>query len=211
MVRTHPQWLRTREIVRPEHSRIASHHRVFSYFNDDSQNIRNVPEWGGGALMDIGCYPIQFSRFLTGLEPDRVMAAVERDPNFHTDRLTTAILDFSGVHSLFTCSTQMVPYQKVQILGTKSRIELEIPFNAPPDRPCRLFLDTGVDLFGGGVQEEHFTLCDQYAIQGDLFSRAIRGDGEVPTPLEDAMGNMAVIEALTESARTGCWVASGAS
>ncbi|MEJ7608915.1 MAG: Gfo/Idh/MocA family oxidoreductase, partial [Bryobacteraceae bacterium] len=163
---------------------------------NDPQNVRNVAEWGGGALMDIGCYPIQFSRFLIGLEPNRVIGTIDRDPSFQTDRTTSVILDFNGVHSVFTCSTQMVPYQKVQILGTKSRLELEIPFNAPADRPSRLFLDNGADLFGGGVREEQFPICDQYTIQGDLFSQAIRGQGEVPTTLEDALRNMAVIEAV---------------
>ena len=197
MVRTHPQWIRAREILRSgEIGTLRAIQTVFSYFNRDPANVRNVREWGGGALMDIGCYPIQIARFLFEQEPVHVVGRFDRDPEFGIDRLTSAILDFPSGHCVFTCSTQMVPYQKVQILGTKARIELEIPFNAPPDRPSRLFVDTGVDLFGGGLRIEEFPVVDQYTIQGDLFSQAVRQGGEVPTPLEDSILNMAVIEKL---------------
>ena len=190
MVRTHPQWLRTREIVRSgQIGELRAIVAAFSYFNRDPANIRNKPEWGGGGLMDIGCYPIQISRFLFEQEPIRVQGAMERDPEFGIDRLTSAILEFPSGHCVFTCSTQMVPYQRVQVLGTGGRVEIEIPFNAPPDRPCRIFVD--------GATEE-FAICDQYTIQADLFSRAIREGGEVPTPLEDSVANMTVIEELMQ-------------
>jgi predicted dehydrogenase len=197
MVRTHPQWIRAREIVRSgEIGALRAIQAVFGYFNRDAANVRNVREWGGGALMDIGCYPIQIARFLFEQEPVHVAGRFDRDPEFGIDRLTSALLEFPSGHCVFTCSTQMVAYQKVQILGTKARIELEIPFNAPPDRPSRLFVDTGVDLFGGGRRTEEFPGCDQYTIQGDLFSQGVRQGGEVPTPLEDSILNMAVIENL---------------
>jgi predicted dehydrogenase len=200
MVRTHPQWIRAREIVRSgEIGDLRAIQAVFSYFNRDGANIRNKREWGGGALMDIGCYPIQIARFLFGQEPVHAVGRFDRDPEMGIDRLTSAILDFPSGHCVFTCSTQMVPYQTVQILGTKARIQIEIPFNAPPDRPARLFVDTGVDLFGGGVRTVEFPVCDQYTIQGDLFSQAVRQGGEVPTPLEDSLRNMAVIESLWAS------------
>ncbi len=206
MVRTHPQWLRARELVRSgEIGELRAVIGVFSYFNRDPENIRNKPEIGGGALMDIGCYPITTSRFLFGQEPLRVQGLLERDPDMSTDRLTSAILDFPGGQSVFSCSTQLVPYQRMQILGTRGRIEPEIPFNTPPDRACRLLVDSGKDLFGGGIRVEQFPACDQYTIQGDLFSQAIREGGEVPVPLEDALRNMAVIEALFRSAQTGRW------
>jgi predicted dehydrogenase len=207
MVRTHPQWLRAREIVRS--GQIGDLRAVmcgFSYFNRDPANVRNIEEWGGGGLMDIGCYPIQISRFLFGQEPIRVVGRLERDPAFATDRLSSAILDFPSGQCVFTCSTQLVPYQRVQIFGTKGRVEVEIPFNAPPDRPCRLFLDNGADIFGSGIKTEQLATCDQYTIQGDAFSRVLREGGEVPTPLEDSLGNMQVIEALFRSARESSWV-----
>ena len=100
-----------------------------------------------------------------------------------TDRLTSAILDFPGGQSIFTCSTQLVPYQRIHFVGTKGRIELEIPVNAPPDRPTRLFLDSGIDLFGSGIATETFPVCDQYTLQGDAFSKAILDNTEVPVPL----------------------------
>jgi predicted dehydrogenase len=206
MVRSHPQWLRAREVIRSGAiGELRSIIGAFSYFNRDPQNIRNIPEWGGGGLMDIGCYPIQIARFLYEREPARAVAAVERDPEMRTDRLTSGMLDFGSGQAIFTCSTQMVAYQRVQLLGTKGRIELEIPFNAPPDRPTRILIDSGQDLFGGGVRIEEFDICDQYTLQGDQFSQAVRGEGEVPTPLEDSLANMAVIEAMFESETSGHW------
>jgi predicted dehydrogenase len=206
MVRTHPQWLRTRELIQA--GRIGPLRSIvgaFSYFNRDAANIRNNPEWGGGGLMDIGCYPINTSRFVLGEEPTRVIGLVERDPDFKTDRLASAILDFPSSQAIFTCSTQMVPYQRMQFLGTKGRIEIEISFNAPPDRPCRIFIDDGRDVFGGGITTESLPTCDQYTVQGDAFSRAVRGQGDVPVSLEDALRNMAVLEAIFRSAETGRW------
>lgn len=206
MVRTHPQWLRARDLVRSgEIGTLRAVMGAFSYFNRDPKNIRNVPEFGGGGLMDIGCYPITTSRFLFGEEPVRVLGLVENDPDMGTDRLTSAILDFPGGQSVFSCSTQMVPYQRMQILGTRGRIEIEIPFNAPPDRATRLWVDIGGDLQGSGRRMEEFPVCDQYTIQGDRFSQAIRDGGAVPVSLEDAIRNMAVIEALLRSAQTGKW------
>ncbi len=197
MVNTHPQWLRTRALVRSgQIGELRAITGTFSYFNRDAANVRNIPEWGGGGMMDIGCYPITTSRFVFAEEPTRVVGLVERDPDFKTDRLASAMLDFPSGQATFTCSTQMVAYQRMQFLGTKGRIEIEIPFNAPPDRATRIFIDDGRDVFGGGVTTETFPVCDQYTIQGDAFSRAVRGEGEVPVPIEDAMANMAVIEAV---------------
>jgi predicted dehydrogenase len=206
MVKTHPQWVRTRGLI--QSGRIGELRAImgaFSYFNRDAANIRNVTEWGGGGLMDIGCYPITTSRFIFEEEPTRVAGLVERDPDFGTDRLTTAILDFPSGQATFVCSTQLVPYQRMQFLGTKGRIEIEIPFNAPPDRETRIFIDDGRDVFGNGVTPEVFPTCDQYTVQGDAFSRAIREGGEVPVPLEDAIKNMAVIEAVFRAGASGKW------
>lgn len=207
MVRTHPQWLRARELARSgKIGELRAVVSAFSYSNLDAKNIRNVAEWGGGGLMDIGCYAIQLSRFLFGVEPARVMGLIERDPEMHVDRLASAVLDFGTGQSIFTCGTQVVPFQRAQILGTRARIQMEIPFNAPPDRPCRISLDNGTDVSGSGIRTEEFPACDQYTIQGDLFSAAVEGEGDVPTPLEDSIRNMAVIEALFQSAENGKWV-----
>jgi predicted dehydrogenase len=206
MVRTHPQWLRARELV--QSGRIGPLRSItgfFSYFNRDPQNIRNIPEAGGGGLMDIGCYPITTSRFMFGEEPSRVIGLVERDPEMKTDRLASVILDFPSGQAIFTCSTQLVPYQRMHFMGTKGRIEIEIPFNAPNDRSCRILIDDGGDIFGKNIAMETLPPCDQYTIQGDLFSRAIREDIEVPIPLTDALKNMAVIDAVFRSAESGRW------
>ncbi len=207
MIRSFTQWRRLRELL--EQGRIGQLRSVvaaFSYFNTDPANIRNQVESGGGALYDIGCYCIHSSRLGFGGLPTRVVGLMERDPVFGTDRLTSAMLDFPGGHAIFTCSTQLIPYQRVHFLGTKGRIEIEIPFNAPKDRPTRMFIDETGDIFGGGIVIEEFPTADQYTIQGDVFSKAVLEGGEIPVPLEDAIANMAVIEAVFKSAETGGWV-----
>jgi predicted dehydrogenase len=207
MIRSYSQWQRLRELL--DQGRIGELRSViaaFSYFNRDPKNIRNEVESGGGALYDIGCYCIHASRYAFGGPPTRVVGLIERDPVFGTDRLTSAILDFPGGHAIFTCSTQLVPYQRVHFLGTKGRIEIEIPFNAPKDRPTRMFIDETGDIFGSGIVTEVFETADQYTMQGDAFSRAVLEGGEVPVTLEDAIANMAVIEAVFQSAARGEWV-----
>src|ERR1035437_1984155 len=186
MVQSHPQWVRTMELVRtgrigPLRSAIGS----FSYFKLDAGNIRNIREYGGGGLMDIGCYPIKTSRMVFGEEPVRVSGTLVRDPRFGTDILTSAILDDPSGQCIFACSTQVVAYQSMQFLGTTGRIELEIPFNAISGAVSRIRIDDGRDLTCSGVTVEEFPACDQYTIQGDLFSRAIREGGPPPVPLED--------------------------
>jgi predicted dehydrogenase len=206
MIRSYPQWLRLRELL--DEGRIGELRSIagfFSYFNNDPGNIRNQPEAGGGGLMDIGCYLIHASRHAFEQEPARVVGLMDRDPEMRIDRLTSAILDFPRGQSIFTCSTQMVPYQRIHFFGTKGRIEIEIPFNAPPDRPTRIFIDIGGDLFGAGIETETFPVCDQYTLQGDAFSKAVLDGTEVPVPVEDAIGNMAVIEAIFRSASSGQW------
>jgi predicted dehydrogenase len=203
MVKTHPQWLRTREIIRSggigDLRAIAG---VFSYFNRNPNNVRHKVEWGGGGLMDIGCYPITMSRFIFGEEPVRVAGMLERDPDFGTDRLASVILEFPSGQSIFTCSTQTAYFQRMHFLGTSGRVEIEIPWNAPNDRPCRIFVG---DQMGGAPKVEEFPVVDQYTIQGDEFSRAIRGERDVPVPLEDAIKNMAVIEAIFKAADSRQW------
>ncbi|HVY93483.1 MAG TPA: Gfo/Idh/MocA family oxidoreductase [Bryobacteraceae bacterium] len=197
MVRVHPQWLRTAEIVRAgEIGDLLTMHCVFGYFNRDAANIRNRPEYGGGALMDIGCYPIFFARWIFGCEPRRVSGRIERDPDFGTDRTTSGLLEFPNGQALFTTSTQMNPYQRAQFFGTKGYVEVEIPVNAPPEREARIFVRVGTE-----DRTETFPICNQYGLQGDAFARAILDGGEVPVSLENAAGNMAVIDSLLASVR----------
>lgn len=208
MIRTHPQWLRVHRLIAEGLiGDLRSIGGFFSYYNVDPANIRNHVESGGGALLDIGCYCVHGSRYLFGRPPRRVIGLVERDPAMGIDRLTSGMMDFGGCQSIFTCSTQFVPYQRMQFFGTRGRIEIEIPFNAPVDRPTRIFIDTGADVFGGGISVETFPTCDQYALQGDAFARAVLEGGEVPVPLEDAIENMAVMDAIFKSAESGRWEA----
>ena len=206
MVHTHPQWLMAKEIAHSGRiGELRSAVAFFSYFNNDPANIRSIPEWGGGGLMDIGCYPIHTTRFVFGEEPRRVIGMTEIDPKLGVDRLTSAILDYPSGQAIFTCSTQLVPYQRSQFFGTKGRIELEIPFNAAPDRPSRLIVDNGQDIFGAGITVHSLAVCDQYTIQGEAFSRAILDNTDPPVTLEDAVKNMAVIEAIFRSVKSGKW------
>ena len=206
MVRYHPQWLRVRELVR--NGRIGTLRSVqgfFSYNNRDPKNIRNMADIGGGGLYDIGCYPITGARFVFEDEPARVMGLIERDPEWGIDRLTSAILEFPGGHATFTCSTQIVPYQRIHFFGTAGRIEIEIPFNAPPDRPCRIFIDDGKQLGNAGVQVEELPTTDQYTVQGEVISGAIRSGRPLEFPLENALHGMRIIDAVFRSAETGHW------
>jgi predicted dehydrogenase len=202
MYRHHPQWRKAVELVRGgQIGELRTIQSFFSYWNVDPENIRNLPDLGGGGLMDIGCYCISLARFVFDSEPLRVMGLSEEDPGFGTDRLTSGTLEFGGGTATFTCSTQLVPYQRVNLFGTEGRVEIEIPFNAPPDRPCRLWHQRG-----GEVREMVFDICDQYTLQGDLFAQAVLNNTPVPTPLEDAVANMRVIEAVKQSACCREWV-----
>ena len=207
MVATHPQWLRIAEVVRegrigPLRSAIGT----FGYFKLDADNIRNIREYGGGALMDIGCYPIKVSRMVFGEEPLRVAAVADRDANLGgIDRLTSAILQFPSGQAVFTCSTQAVSNQSMKFFGTKGSVEPEVPFNTPPDRPARIRIDDGKDLFGKAAVWEEFPACDQYTTQGDAFSRAVLERTAPPVTLEDALANMRVIEAVFRAAESGQW------
>jgi predicted dehydrogenase len=206
MVRTHPQWHKVREIIasgRIGELRLITGH--FSYYRRDPGDIRSRVEWGGGALMDVGCYPITISRWLFGAEPTEVIGLIDRDPDTQIDRLTSGLLRFERGQATFSCATQLVHYQAMQIFGTTGRIDIRIPFNPPPGDECRIFVDDGRDVEGSGIEAITFPPVDQYTLQADRFSEAIRGVGNVPVSLEDAMGNMAVIDALFRSAESRQW------
>ncbi len=202
MYRHHPQWRKVKELV-DDHTigEIRGIHSLYSYFNDDASNIRNKIENGGGAMLDIGCYCTSLSRFIFGREPKRVLGRVEFDPQTKIDRYSSGTLDFDSGIATFTCGTQLQPYQRVNILGTRGRIEIEIPFNAPNDRPSRIWLQKG-----GAVEEILFDICDQYTIQADLFAEAIMTNGDVPTPIHDGIANMKVIDSVIESSKRGEWI-----
>lgn len=207
MVRFHPQWLWVRDQVRGGAlGELRAIQAFFSYTNRDPQNIRNKPETGGGALLDIGVYPTVISRFLFEAEPERVFALIERDPDFGTDRLASAILDFGGGRrSDFTVSTQVTPYQRLHAVGTKARLEIEIPFNAPPGGETQVFVDEGAQP-GDSLRKTHsIAACDQYSEQCDAFAKAVLGEAELPYGIEDAIRMMRIIDALFRSGDSGRW------
>ena len=206
MVHTHPQWVDTARRVRNgELGKLRAIQGFFSYYKTDPGNIRNILEYGGGAMWDIGCYPIHTSRFVFNEEPLRVFSLIDRDPDLKIDRLVSVILDFPSGQCVFTVSTQLVSHQRMIFFGEEKKIEIEIPFNAPNDRKCRIYSDDG-DFFQTSRQEISFDVCDQYKIQGEVFSKAILSDLEVPVSLEDAYKNISVIEAIFKSEKTGSWV-----
>ncbi len=201
MYRHHPQWIQALELINGGGiGMVKTVHSFFSYYNDDPENIRNMVDIGGGGLMDIGCYCISLARLIFDEEPQRVFGKIEYDPGFETDRICSGILDFVQGTSTFTCSTQLVPYQRVNVFGTKGRIEIEIPFNAPPDKPCKMLFQNNEI-----IEEIEIKICDQYTIQGDLFSLSVLKNEKVPTPIEDAVENMKVLEAVILSAKKEEW------
>ena len=211
MVRFHPQWLRARELLRE--GRIGELRAVqmfFCYNNPDPANIRNIAATGGGALYDIGCYAVVAGRFFFETEPSRAVSLVDRDPGFGTDRLTSALVDFGGGRHLdFTVSTQIAPHQRLQLCGTRGRIELPIPVNPPQGGTTRILVDDCRSLDGAGIVIETLPESDQYMLQGEAFSRAVRGELEFPYGVDDAIANMRVIDALFRSERSGAWEAVG--
>ncbi|MBC7896495.1 MAG: Gfo/Idh/MocA family oxidoreductase [Cytophagaceae bacterium] len=206
MVRAQPRWLAVKRLVAEgrigEVGLIVGH---FSYNRRDPNDVRSHLEWGGGALLDVGSYPITLSRWLFGEEPTEVVALIERDPEFGIDRLTSAILRFPRGQASFTCAGQLVLHQRFQVLGSRGRIEVEVPYNPPADKPSRLVIDEGKGLALEGAEVMEFPAVNQYAVQAEAFAAAVRGEGEVPVTLEDAMANMRVIDALFRSSETRQW------
>lgn len=208
MVRAHPQWIRARDIVRSgELGDLQAIQGFFSFFNDDPGNIRNRADMGGGALMDIGCYTMLAGRYFFEAEPERVVSLIDRDPEFGTDRFTSALMDFGAGRQLtFTVSTQLTPFQRLQLVGTKKRLEILIPFNAPQGAASELRLDDGSALGDVSVQPETIAPCDQYAELADVFGQAIRGEKVLTYGVEDALQNMKILDAIFASAERGGWV-----
>ncbi len=196
MFRHHTQWLEIKERIQDgELGEVRAIQSVFSYYNMDPDNIRNRPDKGGGAMMDVGCYCISLSRWLLGSEPESVCGCMDVDPDFGTDRMFSGVMKFGSCVSSFTCSTQLESCQQVFILGTRGRIEVMAPFNPPPDGPTSILLHRD-----GQIAERGFE-CDHYAAQAADFARSILEGTPVPVPLEDAIANLRVHEALMRSAR----------
>ena len=198
MYRLHPLWVEVRRMVDEELiGELLAVQSFFSYRNVDRYNIRNIAEYGGGALFDIGCYPVNLARMLFGSEPTDVKGSIKRLAASGTDVLTSAILDFGGRQATFTCSTLLEDHQRVDVVGTAGRLVVEIPYNIPPDRPTRILHFAGGDPpVDPSIEVHEIPAADQYAIQADAFSRAVRDDVEVPTPPADAVANLEVIERI---------------
>ncbi len=209
MVRHHPQWQQARELVRSgEIGGLRAMQVMFSYFNADPANIRNKADIGGGGLLDIGCYAVVAGRYFFEAEPLRVIALIDRDPALGVDRTSSALADFGGGRQLaFTVSTQAVPFQRLQAFGSKGRIEIEIPFNAPPDQPTRIFVDDGSLPGDRSARTIELPVVDQYQLQGEAFSRTVRLAEPLAYGVEDAVQNMRILDALVRSEKSAAWEA----
>ncbi len=206
MVKSCPQWIDARERLRGgEIGDLRMIQAFFSYDNRDPDNIRNIVEVGGGAMWDIGCYPVVISRYLFEDEPLRTAATIDFDPVMKTDRLTSVILEFDRGQAIFGVSTQLVPYQRVHLLGSTGHLEIVIPFNAPNDRSCILRYDSGT-LLEEEIVSHRFPVMDQYTLQGDDFARAVLEGAEIKSTLEDGLANTRVIKAIFTAAREQRWV-----
>ena len=205
MVRYHPQWIMTKKSV--QEGKIGDLKNIqgfFSYYNIDKNNIRNIKEAGGGGILDIGCYPVTTSRLIFDEEPLRVASIIEFDPETETDRLASVLMEFPSGEASFSLSPPPLFFLKMHIFGTKGHLEVEIPFNAPPERSCRVFMSKGEHYY-----EDHelleFPLCDQYTLQSESFVRTVRGEQINQLPLEDALSNMKVLDAIFKAGRSRKW------
>jgi predicted dehydrogenase len=201
MFRFHPQWEKAREILAiGEIGEVHSIHIQYAYMNRDPKNIRNIPEAGGGAIMDIGCYAVSAIRFLMGAEPSRVMALVTRDPDFRTDVITSAILDYGRARGVFTVSTTSWPGQKVDIRGTEGEVSIKLPYNVFADVPAELSVTTRI-----APRTLVLSPASQYTLMFEGFCDALRNGTPVPTPPADGIANMKVLDALVRSENSGGW------
>jgi predicted dehydrogenase len=207
MVRFHPQWQRVHDIVRSGRlGEARTIHTIFSYFLADPCNIRNQANIGGGGLYDVGCYAINTARYVFEREPERVIGLFAIDPDLRTDRMMSGLAEFADSrHLAFTCATQLVLCQRVQVLGTLGRVKIEIPFNAPAGTGTSIYIDDGRDLAGSGREVVQLPACNQYTLQGDAFSRAVMGEQALEWGTSDAVLNMRVIDAFFRSARSNTW------
>jgi predicted dehydrogenase len=207
MVRHHPQWHRVRELVRAGRiGDVGAIQSAFLFTVLDPGNVRNQPDIGGGALYDVGCYPIVTARYAFGAEPERAVALVDRDPVLGVDRVTSGLVAFPGGRQLvFTSALQLASYQRVVLLGAAGRIELQVPFTPRPDHACRLIIDSGKSQDGSSAEVETFAAVNQYTLQCDTAAAVFRGTARAEFPIEDAIANMRVIDALYRSAGSGRW------
>ena len=217
MVRYHPQWDKVVELLKSGRiGQVRAVQTAFSYSNTDLGNIRNQKAVGGGALYDIGGYAINTARLIFGSEPLRAVGVCDWDPESECDRLCSAILDFGAGQCTFVVGTQHVPYQRVHVFGSQGHIEIEIPFNAPHDRGCKIHVDEGfvgapdftVETSSDDRRETLVVpAANHYTVQWQCVSQAIRGGAPVRNDLQSALANMRVIDAVFRSARSQRWEA----
>jgi len=202
MYKYHPQWLHTYSAIQSKViGELLSVHVHFSYDNKDPHNIRNTLKFGGGGLMDIGCYGISVARWLFRAEPQRVCALMERHPEFKTDIRTTIVLDFPAGSATVVCATQMQRFQYVSLTGTDGRIILSSPFNISPDT------QTSIDIQKGRKTNAPVVIppSNQFALQFDAFASSVIEGESFSTPISDSLQNMHVMDACFESAKSNAW------
>ncbi len=205
MYRHHPSWVAARELVTSGRiGRLMAVQSWFSFFNDDPTNIRNIRDFGGGAMYDIGCYAVNLSRMLFDREPDGVQASLVRDPTSGVDIVASAILRFGDGIASFTCSTRTESDQRVEIYGTTGRVSFWIPFNIPPDRSTRISVVAGGNPpVDPAFETLEFAPADPYAVEADLFAATILDGTPLPVASDDAVANLRTMEAIVDAAARG--------
>jgi predicted dehydrogenase len=198
----HPMWKHARDIIKTKQiGDVQFIHTAFSYNNPSPTNIRNIPEYGGGALMDIGCYAISVPRFIIGDEPKQVMSLQSTHPVFGTDMHSTAIMDFGGPRATFTVSTAAQAFQKVDIVAAGGSITIHIPFNTYVDVPAQMTVTDGI-----GTRTIEFPASNPYGLMFDAFADAVINNKPLPVSPLDAINNIKVIDAVRKSAKTNNWI-----
>jgi predicted dehydrogenase len=205
MVAHHPQWAKVGDLLRGGAvGRLRHVQGAFSYYNVDPANMRNIPALGGGAMPDIGVYPVVTTRLATGREPLRVGATIRRDPHFGTDVYAVLRAEFDGFDLSFYVSTQMADRQAMIFHGDRGFIEIASPFNAGLYDDHRVVLH---DADHRTATVFRFPGVQQYRLEAEAFVRAARGSGERIFTLEQSILNQKVVDAFFRAGDSGGWEA----
>ncbi len=211
--RNHPQWAKLDEIIAAGTiGEVRAVHATLAKQFLDPADVRNQPGAGGGALYDLGSYAISACNLVFKRAPSRVVAALEHDPAFGIDRLSSALLDYGDRHAAFTVATQAGSdawgtHQQFSVLGSRGWLRMNFAFAHA--RPTASAIEVGDSSSVGSFPTTTYTFepANHYLLQVERFSRLLLGDAVTSWPIEDALDTIRTIEALFASARAGTWQA----
>lgn len=167
-------------------------------YRDDS---RMIPGKGAGSLMDVGCYCVDFARYVFGEEPRSAVAIQDIDETTGGDLSTSAVLDFGGGRTaLIACSFQTSYRNNISVAGDQAVLRADKFFTPMEEGKTRFTIQPS---YGDG-QTFEFDAVNQFLLEIEHFSDCVLGKSSVLLdPYDDAVGNARVIDAIRESARTG--------